>query len=119
MAPVLSPDAAVLRPNRWLAVTVDQRRVFAPLCPDLVVELVVELASPSGKGPRGITSLRRKMARYQANGARLGWLLLPEERAVEVCPASGEPRRIEQAAVLEAGAKFPGLQLKLGEIWVG
>jgi len=45
--------------------------------------------------------------------------LLPEERAVEVWPASGEPRRVEQAAVLEAGAEFPGLQLELGEIWAG
>ena len=45
--------------------------------------------------------------------------LLPEERAVKVWPASGEPRRIEQAAVLEAGAEFPGLQLELGEIWAG
>jgi len=45
--------------------------------------------------------------------------LLPEQRAVEVWPSSGEPRRIEQTAVLEAGAEFPGLQLELGEIWAG
>jgi Uma2 family endonuclease len=59
------------------------------------------------------------MACYQANGAWLGWVLLPAERAVEVWPASGEPQRIEPAEGLEAGADFPGLQLELGEIWAG
>lgn len=112
---VLSPDAAVVRLDRWLGLTADQRRGFAPLCPDLVVEL----ASPSDEGARGITSLRRKMAWYQANGARLGWLLLPGERAVEVWPASGAPRRMEQAELLEGGADFAGLRLELGEIWAG
>jgi Uma2 family endonuclease len=112
---VLSPDAAVVRLERWLGLTAEQRRGFAPLCPDLVVEL----ASPSEEGPRGVTSLRRKMDWYQANGARLGWLLMPGERAVEVWPASGAPLRIEQAELLEGGDDFPGLQLDLGEIWAG
>ena len=39
---------------------------------------MVELASPTDEGPRGVSALRRKMASYQANGARLGWLLLRE-----------------------------------------
>ena len=112
---VLSPDASLVRLERWQALTPEQRRAFAPLCPDLVAEL----ASPSDDGPRGLTALRRKMAAYRANGARLGWLLLPDEQAVEVWPASGEPRRIEQAEVLAAGPEFPGLELELAEIWNG
>ncbi|QVL53662.1 MAG: Uma2 family endonuclease [Cyanobium sp. M30B3] len=112
---VFSPDASLLRLDRWQALSPEERRGFAPLCPDLVVEL----ASPSDEGPRGLSALRRKMAAYQANGARLGWLLIPQEQAVEVWPASGEPQRLEQAALLEAGADFPGLQLQLAEIWAG
>jgi len=110
---VLSPDASLVRLDRWQALTPEERRGFAPLCPDLVVEL----ASPSDEPPRGVSALRRKMATYQANGARLGWLLLPEERAVEIWPARGEPQRLENPQVLEAGAGFPGLQLRLAEIW--
>ena len=72
-----------------MALTPQQRRGFAPLCHDLVVEL----ASPSDEGPRSVAALRRKMANYQRNGARLAWLLLPEERAVEVWPAAGAPER--------------------------
>jgi Uma2 family endonuclease len=78
---------------------------------------VVELASPSDEGGRGIAALRRKMDIYQRNGARLGWLLLPEQRAVEVWPADGEPQRFNNLQLLEAGSLFQGLQLQMEEIW--
>ena len=114
---VLSPDASLLRQERWEALTPEERRGFAPLCPDLVVEL----ASPSDLGPRGLTALRRKMAAYQCNGAQLGWLLIPEQQAVEVWPASGagDPHRINAATSLDAGPLYPGLQIDLLEIWQG
>ena len=112
---VLSPDASLVQINRWQALTPEQRRGFAPLCPDLVVEL----ASPSDEGPRALTALRSKMAAYQANGARLGWLLIPHNQAVEVWPASGDPKIFNGIDVLDAGAEFPGLQLQLAEIWAG
>jgi Uma2 family endonuclease len=78
---------------------------------------VVELASPGDEGPRGLTALRRKMERYQANGAQLGWLLIPEEQAVEVWQASGTSQRIEAATQLNAGELFPGLVIELQDIW--
>jgi Uma2 family endonuclease len=82
---------------------------------------VVELASPSDEGPRGLTALRRKMASYQANGAQLSWLLIPHQQAVEIWPAGGEgePERIEAAATLDASPLFPGLQIELRDIWSG
>lgn len=112
---VLSPDASLVRQERWQALTPEQRRGFAPLCPDLVVEL----ASPSDAGPRGLTALRRKMDAYQANGAQLGWLLIPDQQAVEIWAASGEvePQRVDAATVLDAGPLFPGLRIDLEEIW--
>ncbi|CAK6686989.1 Uma2 family endonuclease [Synechococcus sp. CBW1107] len=112
---VLSPDASLVSLDRWQALRPQQRRSFPPLCPDLVVEL----ASLSDEGPRGLTALRRKMAAYQSNGTRLGWLLLPDECAVEVWPASGEPQRLEELEWLEAGSEFSGLRLELAEIWAG
>jgi len=110
---VLSPDASLVAVERWQALSPGERRGFPPFCPDLVVELV----SPSDEGPRGVSALRSKLAAYQANGARLGWLLLPDERAVEVWPASGGPDRLEQTAVLDGGPEFSGLRLQLEEIW--
>lgn len=112
---VVSPDASLVVLDRWQALSTAERRSFAPLCPDLVVEL----ASSSDEGPRGVSALRQKMASYQANGARLGWLLLPHQQAVEVWPASGASQRLEQIDVLEATPDFPGLQLQMAEIWAG
>ena len=120
---VLSPDASLVALDRWQDLTAEQRRGFAPICPDLVVEL----ASPSDEGPRGLTALRQKMAAYQRNGARLGWLLIPAERAVEIWepladPLAGppaQPRRLEAATHLDAAPHFPGLAVNLEEIWAG
>jgi Uma2 family endonuclease len=112
---VVSPDASLIRLDRWQALSADERRGFAPLCPDLVVEL----ASASDEGLRGVSALRAKMAAYQANGARLGWLLLPHEQAVEVWPASAPPQRLDRLQVLEATPEFTGLSLQLAEIWEG
>ena len=64
---VLSPDAALVALDRWQGLSAEERRGFAPLCPDLVVEL----ASPSDEGPRGLTALRQKMAAYQRNNGAL------------------------------------------------
>jgi Uma2 family endonuclease len=112
---VLSPDASLVREERWQALTPQQRRGFPPLCP----ELVVELASPSDEGPRGVTALRRKMDLYQANGARLGWLLLPQERAVELWRGGeqGRAERLENTSRLEGSELAEGLALELEEIW--
>jgi Uma2 family endonuclease len=116
---VLSPDASLVALDRWQDLTAEQRRGFAPICPDLVVEL----ASPSDEGPRGLTALRQKMAAYQRNGARLGWLLIPTERAVEIweplADPPAQPRRLEAATHLNAAPHFPGLVVELKEIWAG
>jgi Uma2 family endonuclease len=63
------------------------------------------------------------MAAYLANGARLGWLLLPLSRSMEVWTPNPADRSPTQALVLagdqrlEAGQEFPGLSIDLGEIW--
>lgn len=62
------------------------------------------------------------MAAYVANGARLGWLLFPEQRAVEVW-RTGDPEadprqeRLEPAETLDGGEAFAGLWLELAELW--
>jgi len=110
---VLSPDASLVHLERWQALTPEQQRSFAPLCPDLVVEL----ASPSDEGSRGVTALSQKMELYRRNGARLGWLL-PAEQAVEIWHAGeAPPQRLAPATTLDAGELFPGLQIDLAEIW--
>jgi Uma2 family endonuclease len=111
---VRSPDASVVRLERWQALSEAEREGFPPLCPDLVVEL----ASPSDE-PQ---VLRRKLADYMANGASLGWLLLPQSRTVEIWKAgaaetANAPLVLTDPARLEAGPEFPGLVIDPGRIW--
>jgi subtilisin-like proprotein convertase family protein len=67
---VFSTEASLVWEERWQTLSAEQRWGFPPLCPDLVVEM----ASPSDEGPRGVSSPRRKVGLYQANGAQLGSL---------------------------------------------
>ncbi|MFZ0407623.1 MAG: Uma2 family endonuclease [Cyanobium sp.] len=111
---VRSPDASVVRLERWQALSEAEREGFAPLCPDLVVELASSSDEPQ--------ALRRKMAAYMANGASLGWLLLPQSRTVEVwtaaeARAATPPLVLCDPARLEAGPKFPGLVIDPRRIW--
>jgi len=113
---VRSPDASVVRLERWQGLSEAEREGFTPLCPDLVIEL----ASPSDE-PQ---ALRKKMAAYMANGARLGWLLLPQSRTVEVwqtgnAESTNSPLILNNPSRLEAGLEFPGLVIDPRRIWEG
>jgi Uma2 family endonuclease len=58
---------------------------------------------------------------------RLGWLLVPEQGAVEIWQAGADTsapvpmpmQGIEPAAVLEGGELLPGLRLEQEELWEG
>jgi hypothetical protein len=59
------------------------------------------------------------MDQYMANGARLGWLLVPEERAVEIWRKGqqGMAERLDNASRLDGGELAEELVLELAEIW--
>ena len=65
-------------------------------------------------------ALRHKMVAYMANGASLGWLLLPLSRTVEVWTAAEtaiSPLVLNDPSRLEAGPEFPGLVIDPRRIW--
>jgi Uma2 family endonuclease len=104
-----SPDAAWIPQARWDALTPEQRRRFLPLCPDFVIELL----SPSDTWE----DLQIKMAEYQANGARLGWLIDPEIKRVAIY-RSMPPVEVQQRPVTLSGENvLPGFRLNLNNIW--
>jgi Uma2 family endonuclease len=71
-----SPDASWVQRERWDALTQQQQDGYVPLCPDFVVEL----RSPTDR----LEQLQAKMREYMDNGARLGWLINPQDRQVEI-----------------------------------
>lgn len=73
---IRSPDASWISRERWEATSPDDRGTFARICPDFVVEL--RSASDS------LQHLQAKMQEYMDNGAKLGWLIDPQHRQVEI-----------------------------------
>jgi Uma2 family endonuclease len=104
-----SPDAAWLLRSRWEALIPEQRRKFPPLCPDFVVEL----RSPTDL----METLQDKMAEYLANGARLGWLIDPEERKMYVYRLGVDVVCLENPIQLAGDPVLPGFVLNLAKIW--
>ncbi len=106
---IRSPDAAWIAQARWDALTPAQRRRFAPLCPDFVLEL----QSPSDD----LATLQAKLQEYIANGAQLGWLIAIEPQRVYAY-RPGQPVQIWERPVRLAGDPvLPNFVMDLTPIW--
>lgn len=106
---IRAPDASWVRRNRWQSLTPEEREGFAPLCPDFVIEL-------RSKGDR-LNTLQAKMREYVNNGTRLGWLIDPQNRRVEIYRSTGEVEVLEQPDQISGEDLLPGFVLDLQRIW--
>jgi len=104
-----SPDASWVLRSRLAVLTPEQKQKFLPLCPDFVIEL----RSPSD----GLADTRDKMAEYQDDGARLGWLIDAAERRVHVYRPGGEPDVLDAPASVSADPELAGFILDLAHVW--
>src|SRR5882724_11472245 len=71
-----SPDACWVSLDRAAKLTDKEKKGFAPVCPNFVVEL----RSPSDS----LQSLQEKMNEYIENGSELGFLLDPSSKSVYI-----------------------------------
>jgi Uma2 family endonuclease len=104
----ISPDGAWMRRDRWDALTAEEKKKFAPLCPDFVVELRSTTDS--------LEKLRAKMKVYVKNGARLGWLLDRKNRKVEISRQGSDVEILDSPATLSGEDVLPGFVLDLSDI---
>jgi Uma2 family endonuclease len=104
-----SPDASWVSRERWEALTPQQRKGFIPLCPDFVIELRSESDS--------LPKLQAKMREYIDNGARLGWLIDPQNRRVEIYRPQREVEVLENPTELSGEEVLPGFVLNLRRVW--
>ena len=103
---MLSPDASWIAWEKWNALSPDDRRGFARICPDFVVELL----SPTDR----LTDTMRKMEHWLEAGARLGWLIAPGTESVYIFEPDQPVRPVvgfDQELV--AGPVLPGFKLEL------
>ncbi|HLM02728.1 MAG TPA: Uma2 family endonuclease [Pyrinomonadaceae bacterium] len=106
---IRSPDLSWIKLERWNALTKKQRRKFARICPDFVVELRSESDS--------LPKLKAKMEEYIENGASLGWLIDPLERKVYVYRAEKEVEILGNPVEVSGEPFLQGFVLNLREIW--
>jgi Uma2 family endonuclease len=106
---IRSPDVAWIAQERWAQLSPEQRRTFAPICPDFVVELV----SPTDD----VNALEAKMQEYIENGCRLGWLVNPQKRQVTLYRPQMAPETISFDVPLTGEDVLPGLTLDVRHIF--
>jgi Uma2 family endonuclease len=104
-----SPDAAWIPVEKWNNFTLQQQERFLPLCPDFVIEL----RSPSDE----LKTVRDKMQEYINNGTRLGWLLNPQDRQVEIYRQGQAKEVLNNPESLSGEDVLPGFILNLAFIW--
>ena len=104
-----SPDAAWIPLDKWNALTLEQKQKFLPLCPDFIIEL----RSPSDS----LKTLQDKMQEYMENGTRLGWLINPQDKQVEIYRQDREVEVLNSPNSLSGENVLPGFILNLELIW--
>lgn len=103
-----SPDTSWVRRESWESLTPEQRQGFVPLCP----KFAVELRSESDRLPK----LQAKMREYIDNGTRLGWLIDPQNKRVEIYRAGRDVEVLENPTHLSGENVLPGFVLELRRI---
>lgn len=106
---VRSPDAAWVSHERDQQLSMEDRKRFAPVSPDFIIELRSETDTTS--------ELQSKMEEWMENGCRLGWLIDADEEKIYIYE-KGQTMRIMQGfdQSINGGAVLPGFNLDLSEL---
>lgn len=105
---VRSPTASWLKREKWDALTAEKQEVFAPVCPDFVVEFRTSNDY--------LKRLQNKMQEYLDNGARLGWLIDLETWQVEIYRPNHDVKILHLSATLSGEDVLPGFVFSLEEL---
>jgi Uma2 family endonuclease len=86
-----------------------QQEEFSPLSPDFVIEL--RSSSDSLK------KLQEKMREYIDNGVRLGWLIDPKTKQVEIYRPGQDVEVLQSPTTVSGEDVLPGFELNLNKVW--
>ena len=106
---VRSPDAAWIKRTRWEAIPAEQRKKFAPICPEFVLELRSETDN--------LRILQDKMQEYIDNGTQLGWLLDRKQRRVFIYRPHIAVEVLDNPQSLSGEPLLPDFVLDLSQVW--
>ena len=103
-----SPDVSWISKNRWESLSNEQQKKFPPITPDFIIELMSESDS--------LKETQEKMAEYMAAGVRLGWLINPNTKQVEIY-RNGRDKEVKENLISLSGEDvLPDFVLDLSEI---
>ena len=108
-----SPDVSWIELERWDNLTLEEKRGFPPIAPDFVIELV----SSSDLKNQRYEDLQLKMQEYLDNGVKLGWLIEPSAKTVEIYRYGQPVEIINNPQTLSGEDVLPGFTLDLTEIF--
>ena len=106
---VRSPDAAWINRTKWEAIPAEQRKKFAPICPEFIIELRSETDN--------LKILQEKMQEYIDNGTQLGWLIDRKQRKVFIYRPNCVVEELDNPQTLTGENLLPGFVLDLSQIW--
>jgi Uma2 family endonuclease len=89
--------------ERWLNLTLEQRKKSPPIAPDFVIELRSETDD--------LATLQAKMQEYLENGVQLGWLLNPQDQQTEIYQIGSAVCVLDLPVQLSGEAVLPGFVL--------
>ena len=108
-----SPDASWIRLERWNQLTPKQQDGFPPIAPDFVIELV----SPSDLQNQRYEDLQKKMLEYIDNEVKLGWLIEPSAKTVEIYRPQSSVEILNNPQTLSGANVLSGFSLDLTDIF--
>ena len=103
-----SPDVSWIALERWNSLNIEQKRKFAPIDPDFVIELM----SPTDN----LVELQQKMSEYIDCGVKLGWLINPDEKQVEIYRRDRSKEVLNNPESLSGEDILSGLTVDLSSI---
>lgn len=106
---VRSPDVSWVKIERWNSLTKEEKRKFAPLDPDFVLELM----SPTDE----LEQVQNKMEEYIDCGVKLGWLINPDALQVEIYRQDRNKEVLDKPLTLSGEEILPELLVNLSEIF--
>lgn len=106
---IRSPDVSWIEISRWNSLSKEQQKKFAPIDPDFVIELM----SPTDS----LEDLQQKMAEYISCGVKLGWLLNPDNKQVEIYRVDKKKEILDNPFTLSGEDILPNLIVTLTEIF--
>lgn len=89
--------------------TSEQKEKFIPLAPDFVLELM----SPTDY----LVNIQAKMQEYLENEVKLGWLINPQAKQVEIYRLGQEAELLDSPRLISGEDILPGFVLDLAGIF--